>query len=133
MNLQELKDRSSTRLSYDQCAFAQQVQDMTSPLKYRINLNPFENAGRCATPGDINNWANVAPRTDLESALRGIPSYRYNSQCVNMQSVPVCNDGSCANNFALNTPPILCDREFINLRQPNKVPAVVYADQQPAK
>ena len=75
---------SSNRLIYDQCAYATEIKESTSPLDYNLYKGKYETCTQCKA-GDYTNVIELGPRADVESELYGLnrpgtlcPSLKYN-------------------------------------------------------
>lgn len=74
---------SSNRLMYDQCAYATEIKESTSPLEYNLFKGKYENCKQCPT-GDFTNIIEFGSRADVENELFGLsrpgtlcPSLKY--------------------------------------------------------
>jgi hypothetical protein len=105
---------SSNRLIYDQCAYATEIKESTSPLEYNLFKGKYENCVQCKA-GDYPNIVEFGPRTDVESELYGIN--RKESLCPSMKYDPTKEFKNP--NF---TPPRVCQNIYYitpsNLEKP---------------
>jgi hypothetical protein len=75
---------SFTRLDYDDCAYAKDLEESTDPLCYWTFLGKYEQCKKCPQ-GDFTNNLEFGVRADVESELRNqtrlyskCPSKKYN-------------------------------------------------------
>lgn len=106
----------SSRLPYDNCAYAQDLSQSVSPFAYQMYDGKFENCNKCIyekfyrpTDGDV---------VDAESELRNIT--RRSSKCDVAKYNPNCKKSkSCTNTFDPSVPVVLapevCPIVFNNL------------------
>ena len=89
---------SSNRLSYDACAYANQLKESTSPLDYALYTGKYENCAKCRIEFGVVGGNGVSlfsgNLVDLESDLRG--QNRLLSKCQSTMYTPQCKD--CNNN-----------------------------------
>ena len=76
---------SSNRLSYDQCAYATEIKESTSPLEYNLFKGKFENCKQCPT-GDYTNILEFGSRADVENELYGLS--RLGTKCPSLKFDP---------------------------------------------
>ena len=67
---------SFTRLDYDCCAYAKDLQESTTPLEYLMYKGKYENCKKCP---DHANYLDFGNKTEIESELRN--QTRYSSKC----------------------------------------------------
>ena len=67
---------SFTRLDYDCCAYAKDLQESTTPLEYLMYKGKYENCKNC--PDNTNNL-DFCTKVDIESELRN--QTRFSSKC----------------------------------------------------
>ena len=67
---------SFTRLEYDNCAYAKELQESTTPLEYLMYKGKYENCKHC--PDNTNN-IEFGVKVDVENELRN--TTRYSSRC----------------------------------------------------
>jgi hypothetical protein len=91
---------SSNRLIYDQCAYAAEIKESTSPLDYNLYKGKYETCTQCKA-GDYPNVIELGPRADVESELYGIN--RRESLCPSMKYDPTKEFKT-----PLFTPPRVC-------------------------
>jgi len=75
---------SSNRLIYDNCAYATEIKESTSPLEYNLFKGKYENCKQCPA-GDFTNIVEFGSRADVENELHGLnrpgtlcPSLKFN-------------------------------------------------------
>jgi hypothetical protein len=74
---------SSNRLIYDNCAYAAEIKESTSPLEYNLFKGKYETCAPCPV-GDFQNVVEFGDRATVESELFGLnrpgtlcPSLKY--------------------------------------------------------
>ena len=84
-----------TRLIYDKCEYNEKYKQMTSPIKYRMELYASENPKKCRYNSTFILKQDLV---DQESELRGIT--RVQSKCPSMKYQPDCKvSGTCMNTY----------------------------------
>lgn len=75
---------SFNRLKYDNCAYAKDVEESTTPLDYQLFRGKYENCKQCPV-GSYTNNLEFGSKTSVESELYGLtregsrcPSKKYN-------------------------------------------------------
>jgi len=105
---------SFNRLRYDNCAYAKELQESTSPLEWMLYKGKFENKETCPV-GDFTNVLEFGKRADVESDLWGV--IRQDSKCPEKKYDP---SKSKAEDF---TPPRVCDNIYYitptNMKMPS--------------
>ena len=86
-----------TGLTYDKCAYTQELKQSTQPLEWELDLNRYVN---------VNNFAgyhsggfypyNALDQVDIDSSLKGLDT--ISSNCSGDQQ-PFCYDKGCINTF----------------------------------
>lgn len=104
------------RLSYDSCAYDQQLHDSTSPFDYQMYGGKFENCDKCIV--DKFYLKQDPALVDVESELRNIT--RPYSKCNNLKYSPNCKkSGMCTSTFDKSVPivpvPEVCPIVFNNI------------------
>ena len=69
---------SSTRSKSENCSYAKDLQESTSPLEYNLSKFKYENCKQCPV-GSFTNNLPFGPKTDVESELYGLT--RQQSRC----------------------------------------------------
>ena len=90
---------SFTRLDYDNCAYAKELEQSTTPLEYLMYKGKHENCKNCP---DHENNLDFAARADIESELRNIT--RLSSKCPSKKYDP-----KKPYSATKNTNPHICD------------------------
>lgn len=91
-----------TRLHYDKCAYAKQLQEETSPLDYQLYEGKFENCGKCV----YDKFYRPFDLVDVESELRN--QTRRASRCPQNDYNPKCRKNArCMSTFDKSAPIIL--------------------------
>ena len=87
---------SSNRLHYDECAYAQKIQESTTPFQYRTFMGAYENADKCKYD---KFWKPFDPEIiDVESELKNIT--RPVSKCTSLKYDSTCERSkSCISTF----------------------------------
>lgn len=101
------KQGASNRLPYDECAYAQKINDSTSPFLYRTYVGAYENCEKCK----YNKfWRPFDPEiVDVESELKNIS--RPATKCTVLKYHPACKKSNmCISTFDPSRPVIL-DRD----------------------
>jgi hypothetical protein len=99
---------SFTRLDYDGCAYAKELQESTSPLEYLLYKGKYENCTNCP---DYTNTIKFGPKADIESELRN--QTRFTSKCPSNKYDPTKPFISTR-----TTNPVRCDRIESGLKKP---------------
>ncbi|AYV75764.1 MAG: hypothetical protein Terrestrivirus3_33 [Terrestrivirus sp.] len=108
---------SFNRLTYDNCAYTEDLHQSTSPLLYQMSRYKFENCSACTYDGTY-----YAPfdLVDYESELKNIT--RPGSLCSNMKYSPTCKKSElCTSTFDPSVPivyaPDVCPVVCNNIRK----------------
>ena len=99
---------SFTRLDYDTCAYAKDLQESTSPLEYLMYKGKYENCKEC--PDHANNL-NFVVKTEVESELRN--QTRFSSKCPTQKYDPTKPFTAVK-----STNPHVCERVPSGLKKP---------------
>lgn len=101
------KQGGSSKLMYDECAYAQKLNDSKSPYEYRTYVGMYENGDKCKLD---KYWRPYdAEIVDVESELKNIS--RPASKCTELKYQPGCKkSNSCISTFDSSRPVIL-DRD----------------------
>jgi hypothetical protein len=102
---------SFTRLDYDTCAYAKDLQESTTPLEYLMFKGKFENCKQCP---DYTNNIDFGVKADVESELRN--QNRYTSKCPSNKYDPTKPFAG-----AKTTNPHVCERIPSGLKKPTCV------------
>ena len=90
---------SFTRLDYDNCAYAKDLEESTSPLEYVLYKGKYINCKKC--PDNENNL-DFGAKTDIESELRN--QSRLATKCPSKKYDP-----KKPYKGAKTTNPVICD------------------------
>jgi hypothetical protein len=109
------KQGGSSRLIYDECAYAQKLGDSTSPFEYRTFVGMYENCDKCKLD---KYWRPFdAEIVDVESELKNIS--RPATKCANLKYHPGCKKSDmCMSTFDKSRPVIL-DRDVCSIVKNN--------------
>lgn len=99
---------SFTRLDYDCCAYAKDLQESTTPLEYLMYRGKFENCKKC--PDNTNNL-DFGIKVDVENELRN--QTRYSTKCPSKKYDPTKPFPA-----AKTTNPHVCERIPSGLKKP---------------
>jgi len=99
---------SFTRLDYDTCAYAKELEQSTSSLEYLMYKGKYENCKNCP---DNDNLLDLGVKTDIESELRN--QNRLSSKCPDKKYDP-----KKPFEAARTTNPVACDRIPSGLSKP---------------
>ena len=99
---------SFTRLDYDNCAYAKELEQSTGSLEYLMYKGKYENCKKCP---DNTNLLDLAVKTDIESELRN--QTRLSSKCPDKKYDP-----KKPFKAAKTTNPVVCDRIPSGLSRP---------------
>lgn len=109
---------SFNRLRYDNCAYALDLNQSTSPLNYQMSRYKFENCDACTDKGQY-----YAPfdLVDLESEIKNIT--RPGSLCNDIKYSPTCEKSEmCTSTFDQSNPVVLvrnvCPVVCNNIKKP---------------
>ncbi len=100
---------SFTRLDYDKCAYAKELEQSTGSLEYFMFKGKYENNKQC--PDHTNN-IDLVVKTDIESELRN--QTRLSSKCPDKKYDPKKNFKGVK-----TTNPLLCERIPSGLAKPS--------------
>ena len=99
---------SFTRLDYDNCAYAKELEQSTSSLEYLMYKGKYENCKNCP---DNDNLLDLGVKTDIESELRN--QTRYSSKCPTEKYDPTKPFKAVK-----TTNPHVCERVSSGLKKP---------------
>lgn len=92
---------ASTRLQYDDCAYAQELRDSTSPYTYQMFEGKFENCNKCIYDKFYTRYDGDV--IDAESELKNIT--RSYSKCEGKKYNPGCEKSkNCTSTFDKSVP-----------------------------
>jgi hypothetical protein len=93
---------SFNRMTYDNCAYALDLKQSTSPLLYQMSRYKFENCSACTLDG---NYYAPFDLVDFESELKNIT--RPGSLCNSTKYSPYCKKSDrCVSTFDPSVPPV---------------------------
>lgn len=97
---------SYNRLKYDSCAYEKDLFQSTSPLKYRMSMDAFENPQKCVFDKDSFYHPFDNKIIDTDSELKGLG--RMASKCGQNQYNPNCVKSSmCTSTYDPSVPIVL--------------------------
>jgi hypothetical protein len=92
------------RLRYDRCAYARDLYESTSPMKYMLYEGKYENCGKCVY--DEHSFYRPFDLVDQESELKNIT--RLASKCTQFKYSPTCKDSkTCTSTFSKSVPIVM--------------------------